>query len=136
MVLAATLFFATSLFLMLLGLMWSCTRGWAALVLLVRLPGHGLVTAHERGEVMSEPSVWERSVSLRGSLAPGLLRSCARKPGWVGELLFLIAPWTVRCTGLRVCPAAVSEHPCPRDCRVQRRRSVANPMLCLAKSQA
>ncbi len=34
-VLAATLFFATSLFLMLLGLIWSCTRGWAALVLLV-----------------------------------------------------------------------------------------------------
>jgi len=34
-VLAATLFFATSLFLILLGLIWSCTRGWAALVLLV-----------------------------------------------------------------------------------------------------
>jgi hypothetical protein len=85
-VLAATLFFATSLFLMLLGLMWSCTRGWAALVLLVLgITTNGLVFTGLIGL-----SIWAFFLVffliLWFKILPDYFTSKGEKPDWLQDI--------------------------------------------------
>jgi len=85
-VLAATLFFATSLFLMLLGIMWSCTRGWAALVLLVLgVTTNGLVFTGLIGL-----SIWAFFLVffllLWFKILPDYFASKGEKPDWLQDI--------------------------------------------------
>jgi len=85
-VLAATLFFATSLFLILLGLIWSCTRGWAALVLLVLgLTTNGLVFTGLIGL-----SIWAFFLVffllLWFKILPDYFASKGEKPDWLQDI--------------------------------------------------
>jgi len=85
-VLAATIFFATSLFLMLLGLIWSCTRGWAALVLLVL----GIVTNGLVFTGLIGLSIW--AFFLVGLLLlwfkflPDYFESKGERPDWLQDI--------------------------------------------------
>jgi len=85
-VLAASLFFATSLFLMLLGVMWSCTRGWAALVLLVLgITTNGLVFTGLIGL-----SIWAFFLVffllLWFKILPDYFASKGEKPDWLQDI--------------------------------------------------
>jgi hypothetical protein len=85
-VLAATIFFATSLFLILLGLIWSCTRGWAALVLLVL----GIVTNGLVFTGLIGLSIW--AFFLVGLLLlwfkflPDYFESKGERPEWLQDI--------------------------------------------------
>eukprot|EP00292_Cryptomonas_paramecium_P004785 CAMPEP_0113677732 /NCGR_PEP_ID=MMETSP0038_2-20120614/9461_1 /TAXON_ID=2898 /ORGANISM="Cryptomonas paramecium" /LENGTH=508 /DNA_ID=CAMNT_0000595103 /DNA_START=29 /DNA_END=1555 /DNA_ORIENTATION=- /assembly_acc=CAM_ASM_000170 len=93
-VLAATLFFAASLFLIVLGLIWSCTRGWAALVLLVL----GLITNGLVFTGLIGLSIWAfllvGLLLLYFKFLPDYYAEKSEKPDWVQNLGAFTFPTT------------------------------------------